>query len=59
MTKHIIQGVSKKRCDRFLPISQPQKHPQKRLRAFSNSPFRWLLEIVQKLKVRVVNGREI
>ena len=34
-----IQGVSKKRCDRFLPISQPLKHPRKKFWAFSNSPF--------------------
>ena len=49
----------KKRCDRFLPISQPLKHPQKKFWAFSNSPFRGLLENVQKLKDWVKIGRDI
>ena len=54
-----LQGVSKKRFDRFSFISQPLKHLQKRLMAFSNSPFRGLLEIVQKLNVWIKNSRDI
>ena len=54
-----VQGVSKKRCDRFLPISQPLQHPQKKFWAFANSPFRGLLENVQKLKDWVKIGRDI
>ena len=46
---NILQGFSKKSSDRFLSISQPPKHLQKKLRAFSISQFRGLLENVQKL----------
>ena len=42
-----------------MPISQPLKHPQKKFWAFSNSPFRGLLENVQKLKDWVKIGRDI
>ena len=58
-TRFELQGVSKKRCDRFLAISQPLKHPQNNVRAFSNSPFRGLWENVQKLNDWVKIGRDI
>ena len=54
-----IQGVSKKRCDRFLSFSQPLKHPKNKLRAISNRPFCGLLENVQKLNNWVKIGRDI
>ena len=49
----------KKRFDRFSFISQPLKHLQKRLRAFSNSLFRGLLKKIQKLHVLVKIDRDI
>ena len=52
-------GCFKKKVWSFLSISQPLKHPQNKLRAFSNSPFRGLLENVQKLNDWVKIGRDI
>ena len=46
-----IQGVSKKRTDHYLMIAQLLKHPQKKLRPFSKSPFRGLLKNVQNLEI--------
>ena len=55
----ILQGVSKKRTDHYLMIAQLLKHPQKKLRPFSKSPFRGLLENVQNLYIWAYIGRDI